>query len=118
MPDDRFIDVRFADLMADPLAAIRVVYDRLGLELTDEATRRMRTYLDGKPRGRHGAELPVHRPGCRRGRDASEVLEIHEPLRHSGGNGMTELAELDAAWLDYSDRVKAASEHHRSGVHR
>lgn len=55
VPDDRFVDVRFADLMADPLAAIRGVYDRLGLELTNEASRRMQDYLDAKPRGRHGA---------------------------------------------------------------
>ena len=73
VPDDRFIDVRFADLMADPLAAIRVVYDRLGLELTDEATRRMRTYLDGKPRGQHGRRTTGSptwvstRPRCVRG---------------------------------------------------
>ena len=55
LPDDRFVDVRYADLMADHVAVIDSVYRRLGLKLTDETVSKMRAYLVAKPRGRHGA---------------------------------------------------------------
>jgi hypothetical protein len=54
LPDDRIIDVRFEDLVGDPWHTIRAVYERSGAELTTGAEQRMRAYLDGKPRGRHG----------------------------------------------------------------
>ncbi|ODR22863.1 hypothetical protein BHQ19_18645 [Mycolicibacterium porcinum] len=54
VPDDRFIDVRFADLMSDYMATIGSIYDQLGLPLTDDARSRIQSYLDAKPRGRHG----------------------------------------------------------------
>lgn len=54
LPDDRFTDVRFADLMDDHIGAIRGIYEGLGLELGDEAADRMRAYLAAKPKGRHG----------------------------------------------------------------
>ena len=59
VPDDRFIDVRFADLMADHLAVSAGVYDWLGLTLTDSAADAMRAHLKAKPRARHGA--PTYR---------------------------------------------------------
>jgi hypothetical protein len=54
VPDDRFIDVRFADLMADHLGTIGGVYEQLGMDFTDEAAGQIGAYLDAKPRGRHG----------------------------------------------------------------
>ena len=54
LPEERFTDVRFADLMADHIGTIRGVYAGLGLELTDDAAARMRAYLEAKPKGRHG----------------------------------------------------------------
>lgn len=54
LPEDRFTDVKFADLMADHIATIRRVYDGLDLELTDDAADRMRAYIAAKPKGRHG----------------------------------------------------------------
>jgi len=54
LPDDRCIDVRFADLMADQLATISRIYDELGMSLTDDAAQRIQAYLEAKPRGRHG----------------------------------------------------------------
>jgi hypothetical protein len=38
----RFIDVRYTDLVADPLAAVRQIYDQLELRLSDAAAERMR----------------------------------------------------------------------------
>lgn len=55
VPDDRFIDVRFADLMSDHIGTIAGIYQRLGMDFTDELAQRIRAYLDAKPRGRHGA---------------------------------------------------------------
>ena len=42
VPPDQVVDVQFAAFMADPFATIGAIYDRLGLELTDEAEGRMR----------------------------------------------------------------------------
>jgi hypothetical protein len=53
-PDAQFVDLRYADLMRDPLAAVRRVYERLGMTLPDAVAERMRAYLAAKPRGKHG----------------------------------------------------------------
>ena len=50
-------DVRFADLMADPVAAIQVAYAAVGRELVPEHANAIVDYLAAKPRGKHG----VHR---------------------------------------------------------
>ncbi len=44
----------YADLMTDPLTAIEGVYRDLRLELTPEARRRMKTFLDARHAGSHG----------------------------------------------------------------
>ena len=54
VPADRIIDVQFRQFMADPFAAIGDVYGRLGLELTEQAERRMRAFLADNPREKHG----------------------------------------------------------------
>ena len=55
VPDARIIDVRYSDLMADPWATMRAIYERLGREFTAEAERCMRSYLAAKPKDRGGA---------------------------------------------------------------
>jgi len=57
VPAGRFCDVRFGDLMAKPIETLAAVYERFGIPLRAEAETRMRAYLAGKPRHRHG----VHR---------------------------------------------------------
>jgi hypothetical protein len=54
LPDDRFIDLRFHDLMADPLAAIEGLYERLGWTLTNATRSAMTAHLSNQPRGKHG----------------------------------------------------------------
>ena len=54
IPDDRIIDVRFADLVADPVATVRAVLERSGSHLDAGSEQRMHAYLDAKPRDRHG----------------------------------------------------------------
>ncbi|WP_319456360.1 MULTISPECIES: sulfotransferase [unclassified Mycobacterium] len=55
VPNDRFVDVGFADLMADHMGTLGRVYEELDMDLTDEAATSIGAYLDAKPRGRHGA---------------------------------------------------------------
>jgi hypothetical protein len=43
------IDVRYQDFRTDLLGTVRGIYDRLGLELTDEAASRMQAHLDAHP---------------------------------------------------------------------
>lgn len=43
------IDVRYQDFRTDLLGTVAQLYDRLGLELTDEAAGRMRAFLDAHP---------------------------------------------------------------------
>jgi len=50
----RVLDVAYADLLADPLAQVRRIYDWLGLSLGDRTERRMRRHLEGNPRHKHG----------------------------------------------------------------
>ncbi len=54
LPDDRIIDVRFDDLVGDPWRTLRALYTRIGEELTVETEQRMRSYLEARPRERHG----------------------------------------------------------------
>jgi hypothetical protein len=54
LPDDRIVDVRFDELVADPWRTMHALYERIGAGLTDDTEQRMRGYLDARPRGRHG----------------------------------------------------------------
>ncbi|HQR04904.1 MAG: sulfotransferase [Proteobacteria bacterium] len=46
---------RYADLIDDPLAALRKVYLQIGLPLDADVEARMASYLAGKPKGKFGA---------------------------------------------------------------
>ena len=54
IPDDRVIDVRFADLVSDPVATVRTVLQRSGTQLDGRGEERIRAYLAAKPRDRYG----------------------------------------------------------------
>ena len=51
----RFVDVRYADLMRDPIATVAAAYKDCGLELGADAAERMRRHLRDKPKDKHGA---------------------------------------------------------------
>ena len=51
---DGVVDVQFREFMADPIATIRKIYERLGLELEPEAEKRMRAFLADNPQDKHG----------------------------------------------------------------
>jgi hypothetical protein len=52
---DRFVDVHYHDLIRDPLAAVRRIYARFDMPLTDPAETRMRRFLGDNPKDKHGA---------------------------------------------------------------
>ena len=57
LPDDRFIDVHFDDVVRDPVGTVGGVYERLGWDYTPEARRRVGDYAKAKPKDSRG----VHR---------------------------------------------------------
>jgi hypothetical protein len=54
VPGRQVVDVRYADLLADPMAAVGSVYEAFDLTFTDDARDRMQRYLAARPQGRHG----------------------------------------------------------------
>ena len=54
-PGDAFVDVAYRQLVDDPIAAVRAIYDRRGQPLTAGAEAGMRRWIAGNPQHRHGA---------------------------------------------------------------
>ena len=85
LPDDHFVDLRYADLMREPIATIRAIYAQLDLPLSDAIAERMRDYLAAKPRGAHGEhgyaleDFGID-PGRLRARYAAYVERFAVPL--------------------------------------
>jgi hypothetical protein len=55
LPADGIVDSHYLDLMADPVAQLRRVYDELDLDWPAGHDRRIRDYLAAKPKAAHGA---------------------------------------------------------------
>jgi hypothetical protein len=45
---DRFIDIQYLDLVRNPVATVRQIYERFGLILSADAERRMYSFLEGR----------------------------------------------------------------------
>jgi hypothetical protein len=54
LPEERVFDLRYQDLLDDPFATLRALYDHFGMPWSGEAERRMRAHLAARPRHRHG----------------------------------------------------------------
>ena len=54
LPTESFIDVHYADLMADPINEVRRIYDFLGYELLPETVETMNAFRLSNPKNRHG----------------------------------------------------------------
>jgi hypothetical protein len=52
--DDRFFDLHYADLMRDPIAVMRALYDWAADDLTAATERAMLRWLERHPQDRHG----------------------------------------------------------------
>lgn len=83
LPSDQVVDVRFADFMADPFATIGAIYDQLGIELTAEAERAMRTFLAAHPGDGGGAGTRYTFADT--GLDADELRERARPYQERFG---------------------------------
>ena len=53
--DPRFLPIPFASLMADPMSAVRKVYDAAGMMLDEAAAAKMRAYIEDNKKSRHAA---------------------------------------------------------------
>ena len=56
-PPERFLDVRYRDLVKDPIGAVRHVYTHFDIPFTTIAETRMRRYLADSPKDKHGAHV-------------------------------------------------------------
>jgi Sulfotransferase family len=54
VPADRFFDVRYVDLVRDPIGTVRSIYDHYGIRFTPAAEERMRRFLARHPKDKHG----------------------------------------------------------------
>jgi hypothetical protein len=54
IPNARIVDSHFVDLMADPVASLRRLYEELELTWPAQHDRAVRDYLAAKPKGKHG----------------------------------------------------------------
>ena len=57
VPDERFVDVHFTELMGDPVSTMSAAYARMGRDFTDNHAAAVLDYLAHKPKGKFG----VHR---------------------------------------------------------
>lgn len=76
--DEGFFDLRYADLIDDPIAQMRRIYEFAGDGWTGEVESRMRGCLDANPQNKHGA----HRYDLSRfGLDQAKLEAVFEPYR-------------------------------------
>ena len=54
LPTESFIDVHYADLMADPMKEVRRIYDFLGYDLHPETIEAMNAYRNENPKNKRG----------------------------------------------------------------
>lgn len=52
--EDRFFDVSYHDVMADPVRTVERIYARFGLEVRDEHAANIRTWLESNSQTKHG----------------------------------------------------------------
>ena len=52
--DSRIFDLHFAEMIGDPVAMVRRIYDFFGVPLSDDVAARMQRFLDDNPHGQHG----------------------------------------------------------------
>ena len=54
LPDDRFFDLPYADLLADPVGSVGTAYERFGWTMPASLPDAVRAYLASKPKGARG----------------------------------------------------------------
>jgi hypothetical protein len=51
---EQFFDLDFREILADPVAAVKRIYDHFDLEFTEDAEQKLRGYRAENPPGKHG----------------------------------------------------------------
>lgn len=70
---DQFFDIRFEDMLSRPLAVIESLYRYFNFEFSDELKLKMKTYLENRPRDKHGRhEYKLEDYGLDATRDAEQ----------------------------------------------
>jgi hypothetical protein len=87
VPPEQSVDVFFRDFLADPMTVVRQIYERLDIELSPEAERRMRAFLAENPKEKAGHVYTFADTGLDEGalrertRDYTEFFDVpEEPL--------------------------------------
>ena len=57
VPNDRIVDSHFTDLMNDPVASLRRIYEGLEIDWPSGHDRAVTDYLGSKPKDKHGAHV-------------------------------------------------------------
>ncbi len=55
LPDAQIVDVHFLDQLRDPVGGLRSTYAKMGRPFDDSHARRVRDYIDRKPKGKFGS---------------------------------------------------------------
>lgn len=89
--EDRFIDVSYHDVMADPVAVVRRIYEASDLEMSGEHAALIREWLASNSQTKHG----VHKHSPEEfGMDADEINERFAAYRQRFGFGFGIRPEL------------------------
>jgi hypothetical protein len=84
-PPERFVDVRYADLMEDPLAVVRRIYRHFALPLSADTETRMRQFAATSPKDAHGPHVySLAQFGLDAEVERRRYREYWERWRHSG----------------------------------
>jgi len=54
LPESQCYDLRYAELMKDPVAALGGIYEHFEIDYPDSSRAAQQSYIDNKPRGKHG----------------------------------------------------------------
>lgn len=54
LPLDQIVDVRYSDLLSDPVGTVKKLYEQWGIPFTQGLADRIKIYLAEKPKGKHG----------------------------------------------------------------
>lgn len=52
--DDRVVDINFRDFMSDQIGTVARIYDRFGMQFTDDIRTRVESFLASHPQDKHG----------------------------------------------------------------
>ncbi|MET0143660.1 MAG: sulfotransferase, partial [Ilumatobacteraceae bacterium] len=80
--DERVLDIAYRDLVGDPTAAVRTIYDHFGIDFTDEFAARLKAFL------------------------AADAAEDRAPHRYDGTKFGIERAHVEAAFSGYYDAYR------------